>query len=323
MRVAFYQENGDFVECAVYSGDVLDRFYRFPSDVYTGSIAVGKVKFVKKDVGIFVDIGLDRDGLMSYRPGVKSGDTVLVRVETEPKEDRGCSLSEKISIAGRFAVLLDREEYVFSKEISQEKKAELFTLPKREGVGFIYRSLAKDGTLEEIAAETEELHARYLDVVKRAQTTSKPTFLYRERATDLAEKTAKESRRGFTPQVKKDIAELLCRKVTREGVELVFDRTEAMTVVDVNFHRSAERGENAVYQANYVAVIEFARQVRLRNIGGIILLDYISMPQKDERDKLYDLLKEELKKDFVRCESEHAEKTGLFIIVRPRKHSAF
>ena len=95
MRKVFVKEEDGAVLCALYEEKELSRFYRLKKDMLTGSIVVGRVKFVKKGMGVFVDIGLKQDGLLSYRPGLKSGDDVLVRIETEPKEERGCSLSER------------------------------------------------------------------------------------------------------------------------------------------------------------------------------------------------------------------------------------
>ncbi len=320
MRKAFIREEAERVLCAVYDGDSLSRFFVFPKEVYTGSIVVGKVKFVKKEVGVFVDVGLKRDGILSFRPGLKSGDSVLCRIETEPKEDRGVSISEKITIAGKYAVLIDREEYAFSHEITQEKKAELFSLPQRKGVGFIFRSLAEEGSKEEILSETEELYSKFTEIKEKAKTTSAPAFLYKESAVGLAKATAKYVY-DFTAETERDVEKLSDRKVEKDGVELVFDKTEAMTVVDVNFHKSENRGERAIFDADVIAVKEFARQVRLRNIGGVIVLDYISLVRREEREALWNILQDELKKDYVRCNAEHAERSGLFILTRTERHS--
>ena len=320
MKKVFIKEEQDAVLCALYERDELTRFFQLKKDMLTGSVVVGKVVCVKKSVGVFVDIGLERDGLLTFRPGLKPGDAVPVRIETEPQPERGCSLTEKINLAGKYVVLTDGGEYKFSKEIPEERKIELFRLPRKEGVGFIFRSLAATAELEKTEREMQELYNAYLAIVKAAKTTRAPAFLYRTDAVTVAKNFGEEVSFDFS-EVEKDIAELSERKIEREGVELVFDKTEALTAVDVNFHRYAERGEGAVLAANKIAVKEFARQVRLRNIGGLIVLDYIGLPRAEEREELFSFLKEELKKDYVSCSVEHAEKAGLFIIVRQDRYS--
>ena len=320
MKKVFIKEEQDAVLCALYERGELARFFRLKKGMLTGSVVVGKVVCVKKGVGVFVDIGLERDGLLSYRPGLKPGDAVLVRIETEPQPERGCSLTEKINLAGKYAVLTDGDEYKFSKEISEERKIELFRLPRKEGVGFIFRSLADCADPNKIEEEREELFAAYKNLLKEAKVTRAPAFLYRPDAVTVAENFAEEYSFDFAA-VEKDIEELGQRKIERDGVELVFDKTEALTAVDVNFHRYAERGEGAMLAANKIAVKEFARQVRLRNIGGLIVLDYVSLPRAEEREELFSFLKEELKKDYVSCSVEHAERAGLFIVVRQERYS--
>ncbi|MBO4538695.1 MAG: ribonuclease E/G [Clostridia bacterium] len=320
MKKVFVKEEQDVVLCALYERDELARFFRLKKGMLTGSIVVGKVVCVKKSVGVFVDIGLERDGLLSFRPGLKPGDAVLVRVETEPQPERGCSLTEKINLAGKYAVLTDGGEYKFSREISEERKIELFRLPRREDVGFIFRSLAAAADIEKIEAETEALFNAYAALLKVAKTTRAPAVLYRVDPVETAKNFGEEVSFDFSA-VEKDIEELGKRKIERDGVELVFDKTEALTAVDVNFHRYAERGDGAVFSANKIAVQEFARQVRLRNIGGLIVLDYICLPRAEDREELFSFLKEELKKDYVTCSVEHAEKAGLFIVVRQERYS--
>ena len=320
MRKIFLKEDDDAVLCALYEEKEFTRFYRLRKDMLTGSIVVGRVKFVKKGMGVFVDVGLKQDGLLSYRPGLKSGDDVLVRIETEPREDRGCSLSERITLAGKYVVLTDREEYRFSHKISEEKKIELFRLPRRENVGFVFRSLAEEADLNAIGEEMESLYKEYVSLKKTALTTRAPAFLLRTDPITIAKNSANEFAFGFG-EIEKDIAGLNERKIEKEGVELVFDKTEALIAVDVNYHRFAGTGERAVFEANAVAVKEFARQLRLRNLSGLIVLDYICMPRAEQREELFSLLKEELKKDYLSCSVEQAEKSGLFIVVRQERYS--
>ena len=115
------------------------------------------------------------------------------------------------------------------------------------------------------------------------------------------------------------------RKVYVEGVELVFDKTEAMTVVDVNLHRYEKQYadvETANFRADLLAVKELARQLRLRNVGGIIMVDFISLKKRENVGKLKEELEKELKKDNVRTSVELVESIGMFAIVRKQRYAA-
>jgi ribonuclease G len=77
-----------------------------------------------------------------------------------------------------------------------------------------------------------------------------------------------------------------------------FDNTEAMTVVDVNSGRSKEREQEVnSFQTNSEAVVEIAKQLRLRDIGGIVVIDFIDMSSEANQRRVYYEMKRELSKD--------------------------
>ncbi|HZJ84053.1 MAG TPA: ribonuclease E/G, partial [Syntrophomonadaceae bacterium] len=80
---------------------------------------------------------------------------------------------------------------------------------------------------------------------------------------------------------------------------LIFDETEAMTVIDVNSGKFTGKKsfEDTVFKLNMEAAIEIPRQLRLRSIGGIILIDFIDMKNKDNEAQVVKTLKHELAKD--------------------------
>ena len=96
-------------------------------------------------------------------------------------------------------------------------------------------------------------------------------------------------------------------------------------VVDVNIHKfdiSSKDIEGANFSANAIAFKEIARQLRLRNVGGIIMVDFISQKQRDNVKKLIDILMKELDKDNVKVKVELVESIGCIAIVRERRYSA-
>lgn len=122
--------------------------------------------------------------------------------------------------------------------------------------------------------------------------------------------------------VKKQIAGLFGRIVTiRNGVYLIVEHTEAMHVIDVNsghrVNKENSQEENAL-TVNLEAATEIARQLRLRDMGGIIIVDFIDMHESAHRKELYNKLKEEMSKDRARHTILPASKFGLIQITRQR-----
>ena len=110
----------------------------------------------------------------------------------------------------------------------------------------------------------------------------------------------------------------------KSGAFLVIDRTEAMTVIDVNSARFTGGGdaEETVLRVNLEAARECARQLRLRDMGGIVIVDFIDMAKEEHRRQLLDALEEELSRDRSRARVAGITNLGLVEITRRRTHSA-
>ncbi len=109
----------------------------------------------------------------------------------------------------------------------------------------------------------------------------------------------------------------------KSGGNLVIEPTEALTVIDVNTGKAIEgkrNRETTFYKINCEAAIEAARQIRIRGISGIILIDFIDMQKQENKKMLLDLLREELKKDKVRASLIDITKLGLVEITRMKKY---
>ena len=123
-------------------------------------------------------------------------------------------------------------------------------------------------------------------------------------------------------RVDEQIAKALERKVwLPSGGSLVIDRTEAMTVVDVNTGKFTGRGgnlEETVTKNNLEAAEEVARQLRLRDIGGIIVVDFIDMVLENNRDLLMRRLVECLARDRTRHQVAEVTSLGLVQMTRKR-----
>ncbi len=106
-----------------------------------------------------------------------------------------------------------------------------------------------------------------------------------------------------------------------KGAYLVIEHTEAMHVIDVNSGNRSNKSKNqedTALEVNMIAASEVARQLRLRDMGGIIVVDFIDMGNANNRKKLYNHLREEMKDDRAKHKILPPSKFGLIQITRQR-----
>jgi ribonuclease G len=118
-----------------------------------------------------------------------------------------------------------------------------------------------------------------------------------------------------------DISRALGRKVwLKSGGYIVIDQTEAMTVIDVNTGKfvGKEELEDTILKTNLEAVKEIAYQIRLRNLGGIIIVDFIDMEKYENRDRVFNAFVEAMKKDRAKNTISHISELGLIQMTRKR-----
>jgi ribonuclease G len=121
--------------------------------------------------------------------------------------------------------------------------------------------------------------------------------------------------------VESEIARAMSRKVwLRSGGYLIIDQAEALTFIDINTGRFVGKRnlEDTILRANLEAVREVAYQLRLRNIGGVVIIDFIDMETQSDRDKVLSALIEALKKDRARCNVVKISELGLVEMTRQR-----
>jgi ribonuclease G len=124
--------------------------------------------------------------------------------------------------------------------------------------------------------------------------------------------------------VQSEIEKALKSKVwLKSGGYIVVNQTEALVAIDVNTGRyvgkkNGGRLEDTIVKTNLEAVKEIVRQVRLRDLGGIIVLDFIDMEEKKNRQKVYQAVDQELRKDRSPSKAIQVSDFGLIIITRKR-----
>ncbi|WP_139123081.1 ribonuclease E/G, partial [Cellulosimicrobium cellulans] len=229
-----------------------------------------------------------------------------------------------------------------------------------DGAGVIVRTAAEGASEEELRADVERLRGQWEAIEKKAKSASAPALLQgepdlairvvrdifnddfsslvvqgesawgeistyvEELAPDLRERVSRwtSEQDVFTVhRVDEQLAKGMDRKVwLPSGGSLVIDRTEAMTVVDVNTGKFTGSGgtlEETVTRNNLEAAEEIVRQLRLRDIGGIIVIDFIDMVLESNRDLVLRRLVECLGRD--RTKHQVAEVTSLGLVQMTRK----
>ncbi len=121
--------------------------------------------------------------------------------------------------------------------------------------------------------------------------------------------------------IEEKIQKALDRRVwLRSGGYIIIERTEALTAIDVNTGRFVGKRdqEETIVKTNLEAVQEVVRQLRLRNLGGIIIIDFIDMEKDANRKKIYDAIKNAVKKDKARTNILKISELGLVEMTRQR-----
>ena len=229
-----------------------------------------------------------------------------------------------------------------------------------EGAGVIVRTAAEGASEEELTRDITRLQAQWEDIEKKVKSATPPALLssepdlavkvirdiFNEDFAKLvvsgaeAQSTVRDYVASVAPdlqervetwtgpkdvfaeyRVDEQLTKALDRKVwLPSGGSLVIDRTEAMTVVDVNTGKFVGQGgnlEETVTKNNLEAAEEIVRQLRLRDIGGIIVIDFIDMVLESNRDLVLRRLVECLGRD--RTKHQVAEVTSLGLVQMTRK----
>lgn len=122
--------------------------------------------------------------------------------------------------------------------------------------------------------------------------------------------------------IERQIEQTFLRRVPLpSGGEIVIEETEALVAIDVNtgsHKQQKDNSNNFILQVNLEAALEAARQIRLRNIGGLIILDFIDMKNRKDRMAVYKKMKAEMEKDKAKCHVLQISQLGIMQMTRQR-----
>jgi ribonuclease G len=252
---------------------------------------------------------------------------------------------------------------VSQKITDQKRRKELIEIAKKylpENTGAILRTVSKDATDEEIIEDIENQIKKW-ENIKKLEVEQYPKEIFnaggiiKKIVIDLADTSldrivvnSKEMERKINETLKeinksikvvntnedilswynlrKDLTNSNNRKVwLKNGGFITIDKTEALTAIDVNSGKFIGKNnlEETIYQVNEQAAEEIAKQIRLRDIGGIILIDFIDMYNDEHKEKIINIMKEKTKQDRSRVQVEEFTKLNLLEITRKHICSNF
>ncbi len=309
-----------------------------------GSVTVATVVRAVHGIGTFVKLNDGTELLLDHGgPAPKSGDEIVVQVTRAARGDKAGGASRAIALPGRGVIHLPGGSGAkLSKRLDTElaKRATLQALVAGKQGGWIFRRAA---TLVGVADLTVEIATLAVDG-QRSEIAAPDAF--RRLATDYgaeapariltaglaARRTAERWCRAFAPSFEARIEAVPAglfdlydlddavaalaepRVALPGGGSLVIEPTEALTAIDVNAGLEAN-----TLNANLAAAAEIGRQLRLRHIGGIVVIDFISMSRERDRDQVMAALKAALADDPSQTHIIPMSPLGLVEMTRERR----
>lgn len=371
---------------AVFSEDQIQELVVATGNQQVSDIYLGTVENVIPGIdAAFVNIGdAERNGFMHVsdlgplRLQQSAGaitellapqQTVMVQVMKEPTGNKGPRLTGKVSLPGRYLVLMPYGRGVnLSRRIKNENERSrlraLAILIKPAGMGLLVRTEAEGKNSEAIMEDLENLKKQWESIQQQAENTKPPALLNRD--DDFIQRVLRDIYTNDVNRIVVDSHSALKRvkqqlmnwsggrppegvlidhhrerqhileyfrvnAAIREALKprvdlpsggyIIIEPTEALTVVDVNsgsFTRSATSRETVSWTNNEAAQ-EIARQLRLRNLGGVVVIDFIDMDSSGDQLELLNTFNKALKADKARPQIAQLSELGLVELTRKRQ----
>ena len=348
-----------------------------------GSIFKATVSRVETSLdAAFVNFGSERHGFLPLKElsnkyftkdadgkkkcTLKEGDEILIQVLKEERGTKGAALSNQISLAGRFIVLIPNSEKSggVSRRISGEERDEiknaLNALQIPDGMSVIVRTAGLGRSTEELKWDLDYLMNLWGQIKSSVTEAPSPSLIYKDDKLILRvfrdyfrddieeilidDKDIHSEALDFAKSVIPDHADkviyynedipLFNRYQIENQIELAFQReislpsggsividpTEAMVSIDVNSARSTKGKdiESTAFATNMEAAKEVARQLRLRDLGGLIVIDFIDMQDEKHQQKVENTFRSVVQSDRARIQIAGISRFGLLELSRQR-----
>ncbi|MBL9216094.1 MAG: Rne/Rng family ribonuclease [Opitutaceae bacterium] len=170
--------------------------------------------------------------------------------------------------------------------------------------------------IDRVLIDNEDDYKRTLELVSQISTRSRGKIAWYKESIPVFERY----------NIERQIEQTFQRRVTLpSGGEIVIDETEALISIDVNTgsHKSRSGDEkNTIFQVNMEAAAEIARQIRLRNIGGLVIMDFIDMKERRHRNAVYEKMVALMSEDKAKTHILPISQLGIMQMTRQRQQES-
>jgi len=381
----FITGNSALIRCVFLKNNQIEYFFieKNPSDIFVGNIYKGRIEKILKGLNAaFVNIGEPTNGFLHFDQKEmyfyeedeeqiphetnihKVGEEILVQVTKPGKELKGMKLTTRITIPGKYLVLIPSSKIrTISKKIKniKEKKRLIKIMEKYipGGTGFIVRTYADGKNEKFIIKEIKYLLREWRRIEKTKRDFPSPFLIWKElplhlrvirdfvdeniveivvEGEDFYEEVKKYIKTWCPEVIKrlkfykeniplfekynlnKKIMKFLSEKVhLHSGGYLLIEEGRTLTAIDVNTGSFEGNGYlRTIYNTNMEAADEIPRQIRVRNLSGLIIVDFIDMKDEREKRKVFEKFKKKLSEEKAKIKLLSLSELGLVEMSRER-----
>ncbi|MBR3134731.1 MAG: Rne/Rng family ribonuclease [Clostridia bacterium] len=277
---------------------------------------------------------------------IKQGEEILVQIKKDSSKTKGARVTKDVKLVGKYIVLMPFSKFItISKKIEESSERQRLKMCVEEHIdrkqyGIIIRTSAENKKEKIIIDDIKSTIELWNGIQKKAEISEAPCELYSNEGiigkiiTDyeplgLEIETNSEEIKKQIEKISKSVLVKIDKSINKEieekkkiwlkcGGFITIDKTEALIAIDVNSGKClGKRGlEETVFKVNKEASEEIAKQLRLRDLGGIIIVDFIDMEKEENRTKIKEIMVEALKKDRSKVQIIEFTKLGLLEITR-------
>jgi ribonuclease G len=358
MSITLHYDHSEGIARAIVTrdGKVVECFFQKASALpVTGAIYHGVVdRILHGNKNAFIHLE-NSNGFLNEAQGLEAGSAILVQAKSEPRGDKGPGLTRNITLAGVYLIHQPNGEGIhFSRRLDDAKRGiadqNLHALLEGKPGGWVLRRSSLKAPREVVEQERDELlaYAKKLQHLPEKQSLCMPgasafeqallmaagegAFEVRiEQGTDIGPVTQqlkqlrpalmaglkiKEVKDAFDQHDLENFYLELCQRKLDlpHGGSVIFERAEALHLIDVN---GGERGH--VLDMNREAANLIMKHIRFRNLGGMVLVDFLKMKSRDDRDELARHLQSLAVNDAYAMDVYGFTRMGLFEISRARR----
>lgn len=291
---------------------------------------------------------------------VKVGQKILVQVRKEPVNEKGARVSTHVTFPGNYVILMPETDIItVSQKISEDRKKQLKEIALNlmpKGFGAIIRTDAEQASEDELKKDIEDLINKWQEILEKFEKSNGRELIYNDH--EITSKVLRDLVNRRTEKIycnSNDICKDLKKKAfpnleieyiqtgdlfgelglatqilnsskrkiwLKCGGYIAIDKTEALTAIDVNSGKYTGKDdlEETTFKVNEEAAIEIMKQIRLKDIGGIIVIDYIDMQSKEDQMKILKIMQDKALEDRSKIDIKEFTKLNLVEMTRKKMY---